>query len=128
MENATRRLTGLIDYGKETGNVCARSGVGLHNMDLRSGIAQFLDKSFGFGRGCAVAAGENEMARTGLDKPIGQPFSEPAERAGDQITSVRFDLELRCDGLAAPGANDCGNDTITLPMCLPPDMSRKAES
>ena len=43
------------------------------------------------------------MARAGLDKPIGQHFSEPAERAGDQVTSVRFDLELRCDGLAAPG-------------------------
>src|SRR2546423_14213126 len=72
-------------------------------MDLSSGITQILDKGFGFRTGCAVAAGENEMTRTRLDKPISQDLAESAERARDQITSVRFDLELRRDGLAAPG-------------------------
>src|SRR5205085_7839572 len=102
MEDATERLTGFTDYGKESGNVGARSGVGLHDVDLSAGIAQILDKGFGFRRGCAVAAGKDEMTRTGLDKPIGQHLAEPAECAGDQITSVRFNLELR-DGLTAPG-------------------------
>src|SRR2546421_12745590 len=83
--------------------VGARSGVGFHDVDLSSGIAQILDEGFGFRRGCAVAAGKDEMPRAGLDKPIRQHLAEPAERARDQITSVRFDLELRCDRLTAPG-------------------------
>src|SRR4051794_11948009 len=103
MENATERLTRLADHGKESGHVRARSGVGLNNFDLSSGVAQLLNKGFSFRRRRAAAAGHNEMARARLDKPIGHHFAEPAERTGDQVTALRFDIELRRDGLAAPG-------------------------
>src|SRR5205085_8888481 len=102
MENASERLTGLADHGKEPGNVGAGAGVGLHDFDLGPGIAQLLEKGFGFRRGRAAATGENKMTRTRLDKPVCQDFSESAERACDQVSPVRPDIEVRRDGLAAP--------------------------
>ena len=86
------------------------SMVGVKNIDPnttgpgQSGrMDKILNEGFSFGRRCAVATGENEMARAGLDQPIGQHFAEPAERTRDQVTSVRFNFELRCDRFAAPG-------------------------
>ena len=68
------------------------------------------------------------MARAAIHQPPRQHFAVAAERAGDQIASVRLDVESRRGRFAASRDKGVGKATTTLPICLPLAMSRNAAS
>src|SRR4029453_14120117 len=126
MEDTAQRLTVFPDFREETGDVVRRTGICLDDLHRNSAFAQALRKSFRFRSGCAAAAGEHQVPRTALDEPVGKDLAEAAKRAGDEVAAVRFDFEFRRNRFPRPGKNVSGNETMTLPVCFPPAMSRKA--
>src|SRR6476646_11745490 len=93
-ETAQRLCTGL-DFRKKSPHVVRRADIRRHDAHFRTALLQVLNKFGGLRTGSAAPAREHKMARTALSQPPSQHFAVSAESAGNEIASVRLDLESR---------------------------------
>ena len=73
--------------------VVRRTNVRRHHANLDAAFLQACHEPFGFRIGSAAAAGEDEMTRAAIDQPPCQHFAIATKCAGDQIASIRLNVE-----------------------------------
>ena len=112
VKGTAQRLSAQLNLREQPFDVVRRTNVRRHHANLDAAFLQTGHELFGFRSGSAAAAGEDEMPRATIHEPSGQHFAIAAKCAGDQIASVRLDLESRRERFAAPrneGGSKCHN-------------------
>ena len=77
MKDPAQWLGVATDFSQQTRDVVRRAGVGFYDLHCDFSIKQAVNERLGFGRGCAIPAGEHKMSRAALTSQFAMTFPKP---------------------------------------------------